>query len=342
MLRNEIGSEFWTAEETADRRTDLASGIAGGRTFLCGRTALSAIIDDIMATRSCKSAYLPSYCCDSMIEPFIRRGIQVSFYPVRFENGVFYQETDESFDADIVLFLEYFGFRGSVPRFSRRSVLICDVTHSLFLPRREADYSFASFRKWGPVAGAAFARKNGNWNIGEYSRMNEAFLKCRYEGYHLKRQYMNGMTDDKARFLGAFSKAEEILDNDYERYAADPGSCESVSALGSCREQRRENAAFLLEGLKKLGGVEPLFSVLKSEDVPLYLPVFVEDGRRDQLKKALIGEGIYCPTHWPVSALHRLTAAEKELYDGELSLVCDQRYTVKDMERELSVIEANA
>ncbi len=342
MLRNEIGSEFWTAEETADRWMDLVFDNADSRTFLSGRTALSAIIDDIMAVRNCKSAYLPSYCCESMIEPFIRRDIQVSFYPVVFQDGVFYQRADESFDADIVLFLEYFGFRSAVPRFSHRSVLICDVTHSLFLPKREADYTFASFRKWGAVAGAAFAQKNGNWNIGEYSQMNKAFLNCRYDGYHLKRQYMNGTLDDKACFLEPFSKAEAILDNDYEKYAADPESLKTVCTLYSNKEQRRENASFLLEELNKLEYVEPLFGIMKNEDVPLFIPVYLKNGKRDQVKKALIDERIYCPNHWPVSALHKLTPAEKELYDGELSLVCDQRYTVKDMERELSVLKANA
>jgi hypothetical protein len=50
----------------------------------------------------------------------------------------------------------------------------------------------------------------------------------------------------------------------------------------------------------------------------------------------LIREQIYCPIHWPKSPYHGDCG---ELYDRELSLICDQRYDLTDMARMVGVIQ---
>ena len=55
------------------------------------------------------------------------------------------------------------------------------------------------------------------------------------------------------------------------------------------------------------------------------------------MRKILIEQKIYCPVHWPLSNLHNMEERTLSMIDCELSLVCDQRYTEKDMER---IIEA--
>lgn len=47
----------------------------------------------------------------------------------------------------------------------------------------------------------------------------------------------------------------------------------------------------------------------------------------------LIGKGVYCPVHWPISKHHILTNRTREIYEKELSIVCDQRYSAEDMKK---------
>lgn len=80
----EIGSEF--CAESSNYMIDDASNIAY---LLSGRTALSCIITDIKSNITTHKALLPIYCCASMIEPFIKSGIEVQFYEVS-DNGIQY------------------------------------------------------------------------------------------------------------------------------------------------------------------------------------------------------------------------------------------------------------
>ena len=73
-------------------------------------------------------------------------------------------------------------------------------------------------------------------------------------------------------------------------------------------------------------------------DCPLFVPVIIKNGKRDALKNYLLENQIYSPVHWPVSKFHKLKKEEKNIYDNELSIVCDQRYDKDDMQRILNVI----
>ena len=78
---------------------------------------------------------------------------------------------------------------------------------------------------------------------------------------------------------------------------------------------------------------------MSNGDVPLFVPIFIKKDYRDRLRDYLIAHQIYCPVHWPISEYHRkVTNYEKTIYDEELSLICDQRYSREDMEREAKTI----
>ena len=81
--------------------------------------------------------------------------------------------------------------------------------------------------------------------------------------------------------------------------------------------------------------IRPLFGEPGEGDVPLFVPVLVKDSLRDPLRRFLIGNQIYCPVHWPDAG----TGGGKELYAGELSLLCDQRYGQEDMQRQINTIK---
>ena len=51
------------------------------------------------------------------------------------------------------------------------------------------------------------------------------------------------------------------------------------------------------------------------------------------LRRYLIDKEIYCPVHWPLSSYHDIDKSSRKIYEDELSLVCDQRYSEVDMQR---------
>lgn len=340
----EIGSEFWAADCCRPGGLPPVWSRFPGETrfYLSGRTALDAAIEDIMSQRPCHSALLPSYCCHTMIEPFLRHGISVDFYPVELENGRLTARLGGR--ADVVLFLRYFGYDcgGITP--PEDAVSICDVTHSLLRPdvfETRADYLVASFRKWGAVAGAGAACKTrGVWQTPAPAETNAAYLALRHEGYERKAEYLAGKAVEKAAFLDLFDRAERLLEKDYAGFGAEASSLEAAARLGASAPARRENAAYLLKGLADSAIAVPMVPALEEQDAPLFVPVFVKDGLRDALRDYLIRHQVYCPVHWPVSGLHRLTNARRSVYDRELSLVCDQRYGTAQMERQLDLIRS--
>ena len=92
MTYSEIGSYFWL-----DGEKKILS--AGGLNWLpsvedstftfSGRNAIDVALRDILNNKSINRVLAPSYCCVSMLQPFIDRGIRVEFYNVGYQNGIF-------------------------------------------------------------------------------------------------------------------------------------------------------------------------------------------------------------------------------------------------------------
>ena len=71
--------------------------------------------------------------------------------------------------------------------------------------------------------------------------------------------------------------------------------------------------------------------------MPLFIPVFLEN--RSEVRKKMFSNNIFTPVHWPYES-DKLNGEVKNLiYDKELSLICDQRYSLEDMERQIKVIK---
>lgn len=129
----EIGSEF-SAEflkSTEVKKRLFISKIDKGEFVFSGRTAIETVL---MNESSIHKALLPSYCCDSMIEPFRKSGIEVEFYTVNYTESITIDLNVES-DVDCVLWCNYFGFNISMPDLSafidRGGIVIEDITHLL-------------------------------------------------------------------------------------------------------------------------------------------------------------------------------------------------------------------
>lgn len=319
--RKEIGSEYWDIPVGKDNIFPKDT-----LWFLSGRSALTFIVRDIKTKWDVKTAALPFWCCDSMIIPFIKEGIDVLFY------------NKDIPECDIALTMEYFGFIRNKP-IDFGGVLIYDVTHSVFSPNMgikrvsaKDEYFFGSLRKWAGFKTGGFAgRFEGEFGIKPPCDTDEEYVKLRMRAMAEKEAYIVGEREDK-EYLSIFSKAEDMLEEREVFAACD----EDVIAARNLdvefiRKRRRENAKILLNEVADIA----LFKELKEEDVPLFVPIVLPNEKRNALRKFLIENNVYCPIHWPYTSLH---GEKGGIFDTELSLVCDQRYDEEDMKYICSLI----
>ena len=332
----EIGSEFWLERDPAsDSHRD-------GCYVLSGRTAIDLIIQDIAKMRTMRSVYMPAWGCDSMLVPFSHRDIHVDFCDVRFD-GQLKCHTDNTDSTDIFYVTNYFGYENTLPietikEFKAKgAIILYDRTHSFLMdddPYLElADYSFASIRKWMGVIGGAVVNGVNDCQLKPYP-----YLECKEQAMLMKKAFIDGDTSiDKQTFLNLYGEFGHHLADDYQNYEMDDLSYAlyKTEDLNSMRHKRRENAKYLHENLK---GVRFLGEITDNA-VPLFVPVFFNTTeQRNAVRKKLIESQIYCPIHWPKPAQIPANFEANRIYDTELSLICDQRYDLADMERMVTQI----
>lgn len=334
----EIGSEFWTIESP---KSDM-------RFFLSGRTALDFIIRDILAERKINAVHMPSFCCHTMVEPFVKNKIPVFFYDVYFENGILNATPPHACADDIFFYIKYFGYeKQNMPDLEKIKnngcIIIEDMTHSWLMSDEKttihdlADYSFTSFRKWTGFTGLATAKKTaGKFLVQQKPLFYKKYEALRKEAQKEKLLYIETSKGNKQCFLEKFSAAEALLEVNYTDFQP---SAESISAFLSLdkdqiKSKRRHNATTLLTEISGIKEITPFFDNLGPDDVPLCVPVLIDPHKRDALRHHLISQQIYCPVHWPLSPFHDgISEKGRGIYLSQLSFVCDQRYDDKDMLR---------
>ena len=237
--RQEIGSEFWEIPLAKQENGVFPKGTDW---FISGRGALTAIIKDIKQRITFKKAALPSWCCDSVIMPFLNEGISVEFYPVFFQDGTIKRELDGVYDCDVLLTMDYFGFiRNEKPDFN--GIIINDVTHSIFSGwPQHGDYIFGSLRKWAGFYTGGFAFCENRKIAVEENALDTEYIELRRLAMAKKKEYIYGNTDSK-EYLDVFGEAEEFLD----KYSCGKAHSEDIFAARHLDFQdiitrRRENA----------------------------------------------------------------------------------------------------
>lgn len=323
----EIGSEFWQVDSSNGYNHFFPSDT---KWFLSGQNALNFIIDDIKSKYDVSSIALPSWCCDSMIIPFIIKGFDISFYDVELKNGRLIQKIEK--ECDVILAMDYFGYESSYNLASYDGVVIRDLTHSIFVKKyKDATYYFGSLRKWTGIYTGGYAWSNEAWTSAiQVKEVDRKYVSLRSQAMRQKRDYIEGRTKSKD-YLKIYEKAEEVLDecNLKGVFNADKEDILAAQTLNidEIKKRRRENAKELLKTLSDMA----LFPSLADNDCPLFVPILSEC--RDELQKMLVSKGVYCPVHWPITKHHILTNRTREIYEKELSVVCDQRYSIEDMNK---------
>lgn len=328
-MREEIGSEFWDVPLQREN-----NGIFSRNTkwFISGTSALEYILVEIAENMKIEKVAIPSWCCSCMIMPFLNNNIKVDFYPVYInENRELTCDYSKASDCDAFLILDYFGYTYQKSIGEPAGIIIRDLTHSIFSKKYDdADYYFGSLRKWAGFWTGGYAWTSKKWvKKNTIENIDEFYINLRRKAMEDKIKYLIGESNNK-KYLDLFKEAEDYLDH-----------CGIVSGcsrdiemafrlnIDLIKKQRRKNALIILNYLKDIS----IFPELDDEDCPLFVPITMPHHKRNLLRKYLIERNIYCPIHWGETGIHQLSEKTRKIYDTELSIICDQRYSEEQIEK---------
>lgn len=359
-MLSEIGSNFWINpnESFVDKPlgTPKQFGCEGvDYVWLStGRSAISFAIKTIEENNPLlkKKVALPPFTCHTVIEPFLRAGYNVYYYPIE-ENMVVSSDAIMKIvkeqDASIVLFHRYFGFSTLDSQIDELcdtmramgKYTIEDCTQCLYsiFPKSCADFFVGSIRKWHGTPDGGFVVSRKMFLGGKPTKTDERLEKAKTEASYAKYNYMFNHEGDKSTFLQMYRKAEDILIEQNEFRSICKTSCilQSNLAIDLLIDSRRRNFKTLLAGMTNLAEVDVMFDEIPDNVVPLYFPIFVND--RSALQKELVKHNIYAPVVWPkADCLGEVCETAESLYNHLLCIPVDQRYDSDDMKYILETI----
>lgn len=312
-----------------------------GRLYASGRSALYVILRYIKEHFGTRRVLLPDYICTSVTQTIMDVEMNYSFYHINMDfkpdmssicNWLSYTDT--------ILLVNYFGMVDLATVITKiRAVssgikIIVDDVQNFYGFRKKLDYDFAftSYRKWFPVPDGAEILTKDESILLELEELEEQNLFAQYKfAGNILKNYRGIVTDGLC--LELLEKGEKILNKEYRC------SCSEISSLlmqqinfSDAAKARCRNAEYLHERLNELG----ITHLYRKGAVPLFVPIILQNSR-DQVRKALFRKQIFCPVHWP--CVNRTYNGTNCLYAEELSLICDQRYDLDDMNFILGILE---
>ena len=357
----EIGSDFWCENNNLICNNKEFWNFGKDTKFVfSGKTAIFYVIKNIVEDKKIKKVYFPSYSCTSMSEPFEEFGIQIEYYDVYFDNGLKYNINLDT-KCDIFFAMNYFGYAESnmekyVRYFKNKGVIVIeDITHSILSEKKfceDSDYLVASLRKWFPIfCGGIAVNRFDKFKLELCNETNEEVISKRKIAMKNKYEYLkiidSQIQDDekkvqvfnqeirKKEFLSQYAMSEELIQQSKKDYIIDNESFKILMGidLNEIISRRKENVKLIYERLKLNKNIKFLFKNYKEEDCLLFIPIVLENKERNSLRKYLIDNKIYLPIHWP------LKEKLNNIFDIELSLICDQRYSNKEINYYLDILE---
>ena len=329
----EIGSEYWKVEHNGGNNNLEFINIGKHyKLLMSGRTAIDFVINDF--EDNTKVVYMPNYCCESMMQPFIDNDYKIIFYNFDYKEKKYI--IDYNTNCSVFFAMSYFGYSDSdmdsiIEKFSNKKIIVIeDITHRLLSDKNyclKSDYLICSLRKWFPIISGGVAIKISskfNHDTSNYT-VDDLLVRTKEKAMCLKKKYIEGLIDTKDEFLNLYKESNDCFLN-YKNKTIDNISLNILKHLDieKIKEKRISNSLIIEKMLDNNKNIKLLFEH-KDGDCPLFVPILIEN--RDKIRKEMIEKSIYLPVHWPNNK------AENEIYNLELSLINDQRYDEKHIRK---------
>lgn len=333
-----IGGEFPIAVTDVLNASIRHSEVPDVYTYSSGRAAFFQILKFLKQEKGVNHILLPDYLCSSVLVPVKTLGMEYTFYPIDEQLELEPSSFAKFYKKDsAVLVINYFGLKDlttqiqAIRSLDENAIIIEDDVQAYYefkKPLGEVDFKFTSLRKTFAVPDGGLVKTKCQLpkveapnTFGQY-KAAAALLKSMREGNFNDQIY-----------LEMFEKGESLIDSELEC-----GMSQIAEKLFDALEEERvkirrlNNANYLIEQLNNIG-IKPLFP-LSEGNVPLFIPVTLKN--RDEVRKRMFQNDIFCPIHWPLEDMDLKRG--KIMAETELSLIVDQRYGRKDMDEIVSLL----
>lgn len=279
----------------------------------CGRAALEYII----RAKKIKKLYIPYFCCDSVVQPCRRCGIEYEYYHINFEFKPVFEKSLG--DGEWLYNVNYYGQldNGTLHEFKERfGNIIIDNAQAFFQYPLDGVDTLYTCRKFFGVSDGAFLYTD---RILDGLEQDESFERIHYVLGRLERNasefYHEAVANNKLFAGEPIKRMSRLTDNLLRTIDYD-----SVSRI------RKNNFRYIDERL----GEKNKLKLSVPEGAFMY-PLYIDDGA--EIRKKLQGKKIYIPTLWPsVFDVCNETDAEYDMAKNILPLPIDQRYDREEMD----------
>lgn len=307
--------------------------------YSSGRAALYQILKFLKQEEGITLVLLPDYLCSSILVQIKDLELEYKFYPIDEQLELIESDFSKLYTkGSAVLLINYYGLKNLscqinfVRGIDEKAIIVEDDVQAYYefkKPLGGVDFKFTSLRKTFAVPDGGLVKTNYHLpkvttpnTFGQY-KAAAALLKSMREGNFNDQIY-----------LELFEKGESKIDSEKECCMSQIAQkLYSFMNEDHVKVRRLNNAHYLTEELKKIG-IIPLLS-MEEDHVPLFVPIKMSN--RDEVRKALFQKEIFCPVHWPLDGM-KIKRGE-QMSKEEISLIIDQRYGRKEMDRIISIIK---
>lgn len=285
-----------------------------------------------------KVVWMPSFLCNVMLRAV--KEFKVEFYEVDIQLNPSSNWLNNIHSGDLVVVIDYFGFQFDPSLFrsikDRGGWLLEDASQALLSSHTgsNSDFVLYSPRKFLGIPDGGILRNNTTNNLSTFQLMSfprEWWLKT-LSVLILRREY--DLHGGERNWFKIFQEVDK--NNPVGQYAMSEFSrilLEHNFDYSSISQKRRENYQVLNSYLSKIA----LFPELPDDVVPLGYPICLPN--RDDVRRILYENNVYPPVHWPINTIVPKKFSESHrLADTIMTLVCDQRYNVADMEITANIV----
>lgn len=316
-----------------------------------GRAALYAALKEILNRRGKKKGWVPAFICPSVIATFRLLGFDLEFYGVGDTLTERMSLEEKIAEGETFFYVHYFGKKNtaisewiaSMGR-SKDFFLIEDCVQASLNSNvgQDGDFAITSYRKFLPQPDGAFLWSTLPMEI-QLASPDEEFISSKFLG-----KFMRSFMDHDDLYLDLFLKSEQLLDHDFEprRMSWFSAFLMARTDIAGVSQARQKNWRLLHELIHHSPSasliISPLFHELSEGEVPVGFPVKVSGGKRDSLRRYLVEQKIYCPVHWDLLHLQKVSGwnLEKNLSRSILTLPIDQRLDEEQLHSMIQGIES--
>lgn len=289
-------------------------GLSNGRTC----------INTILKNANPGNVYIPFYCCDTLLSPFIKNNIDYTFYSIdkKFEPTIL----PELRNNELFLYINYYGLKSSyvhhlVNHYGNQ--VIIDNTHAYFEQDYLYGWSFNSSRKF-------FGVPDGAYLYSPYSLEVEYERNSSYITEHLELRLAGKYTEA----YKYFQRNEELQNCNFYKISNFSENILNSIDYEVIKSKRRQNFLYYqkyLSNTNELKGIQ-----LESSDIPFCYPYLTLPMDLSCFYK----NEIFIPVLWNEVLCRKNDnfLFERKISSSLLPLPVDHRYNETDIARVINFL----